>query len=437
MRRFARRRVDSGTRPVAGLERPSSFNNQSSIILNQSPGHCIVEYDGNNRLVRKYVYGPGVDQPVCMIDVPDSNAAYYYHFDGLGSVIALSDADGNTAVVYEYDVYGRAAAVETIHSHHNNQSSIIDNQSQGPFLFTARRFDTETGLYYYRARYYNPYIGRFLQTDPIGAGANPYMYCSNNPASRLDPLGTDDCSCPDPVPWDPWDPDEQWRHDYDRCCPYCGGRLGAHYGGYLLCPAPFRSPPWFWEPKFDQGWEYYEWTGQAKITNWRREAWQDELAVDLAVAGGRIIGAAKWFNLGVIAINVATGNYPTVAARFLTSNTPLTASVFMVGIEEAIKGLREVPDIYLEAADGYRAWVKVRVYKRHYGLIFGRHGRYKYVGKRWIEIQCGEGWGETAGVFFGNPWYETRQQAIDAIYWTIALGLPYRPDEHGISNPRF
>jgi len=50
--------------------------------------HCIAEYDPGAP-GRKYIYGPGVDQPVCMIDVNDSNAVYYYHYDGLGSVVAL------------------------------------------------------------------------------------------------------------------------------------------------------------------------------------------------------------------------------------------------------------------------------------------------------------------------------------------------------------
>jgi RHS repeat-associated protein len=53
-------------------------------------------------------------------------------------------------------------------------------------MFTARRFDFETSLYYYRAPYYNPYIGRFLQTDPVGYG---YAYCGNNPIGMVDPSG--------------------------------------------------------------------------------------------------------------------------------------------------------------------------------------------------------------------------------------------------------
>jgi RHS repeat-associated protein len=53
-------------------------------------------------------------------------------------------------------------------------------------MFTGRQFDIETGLYYYRARYYNPYLGRFLQTDPVGYG---YGYCANNPLNFVDPSG--------------------------------------------------------------------------------------------------------------------------------------------------------------------------------------------------------------------------------------------------------
>ena len=143
--------------------------------------HCIAEYGAGNDLHRQYVYGPGVDQPICMIEAAGSYAGtYYYHFDGLGSVVALTNASGNTVQTYDYSVYGRVGALDA--SHPNR------------LMFTGREFDKETGLYYYRARYYKPEIGRFLQADPVGyeAGMNLYRYCSNNPWNATDPYGRDD-----------------------------------------------------------------------------------------------------------------------------------------------------------------------------------------------------------------------------------------------------
>ena len=82
----------------------------------------LAEYDGNGNILRKYIYGGRVDEPVCMIEVADSNAAYYYHFDGLGSVVALSDSSGNTIQTYEYSVYGQVAASDPNHPNPLNLS---------------------------------------------------------------------------------------------------------------------------------------------------------------------------------------------------------------------------------------------------------------------------------------------------------------------------
>ena len=78
---------------------------------------CLAEYTSGGYLCRKYIYGPGLDEPICMIETttPSYAGTYYYHFDALGSVVALSGADGNTAVVYEYDVYGRVGASDPNH----------------------------------------------------------------------------------------------------------------------------------------------------------------------------------------------------------------------------------------------------------------------------------------------------------------------------------
>ena len=136
----------------------------------------IAEYDGGGQFLRKYVYGPGLDEPVLM---QVGTARYYYLFDALGSVIGLTDASGNPVESYRYNAYGQPL-----------QASTVGN----PYMFTGRRFDSETGLYYYRNRYYSPQLRRFIEPDPIGfeGGMNLYAYVGNDPGNAVDPLGLQD-----------------------------------------------------------------------------------------------------------------------------------------------------------------------------------------------------------------------------------------------------
>jgi RHS repeat-associated protein len=177
---------------------------------------CIAEYDGSGTLLRKYIYGPGIDQPVSMIESAGSYAGtYYYHFDGSNNVVALTNSSGNTVEVYEYDVYGKVGASDA--SHPNR------------FMFTGREFDKETGLYYYRARYYKAEIGRFLQADSVGyeAGMNLYRYCNNNPWNLLDPLGSDPCEPCEPC--EPCQPSEPCAPAPPPCG--CGDSASAAAAG--------------------------------------------------------------------------------------------------------------------------------------------------------------------------------------------------------------
>ena len=142
----------------------------------------IAEYGGTGALTKKFIYGPGIDEPVCL---KAGQATYYYHTDGLGSITELTDPSSSVIEKYSYDIFGNVIIKDA-------QGNVLSQSAVGnPYFFTARAIDPETGLYYYRARYYNPKIGRFLQTDPVGysAGINLYAYCSNNPINRTDPSG--------------------------------------------------------------------------------------------------------------------------------------------------------------------------------------------------------------------------------------------------------
>ncbi len=144
----------------------------------------IFTYDGDNlveetnssgAVVARYEDTQNIDEPLAMLR---SGATSYYHADGLGSVTSLSNAAGSIANTYTYDSFGELTA---------STGSLVN-----PFQYTARESDTETGLYYYRARYYDPQAGRFLAEDPLGSkeeGPNLYACVSNNPVTNADPSG--------------------------------------------------------------------------------------------------------------------------------------------------------------------------------------------------------------------------------------------------------
>ena len=142
----------------------------------------LFEFDENDQIKARYTHGPGIDEPISVDRDTDSNGTlettYYYQYDGLGSAIAITDSSGNVVQTYEYDAFGKIV----------QQTGSIENS----YTYTGREWDAEAGLYYYRARYYDPILGRFINGDPIGfAGGdvNFYVYVQNNPVNFVDPEG--------------------------------------------------------------------------------------------------------------------------------------------------------------------------------------------------------------------------------------------------------
>ncbi len=146
--------------------------------------NLIAEYDSNGTLLNKYIYGSGIDELLSAMSYEPS-AKYYFHSDALGSIIDITDNTGSLVEHYEYDVFGSFKIFSM--SHEPRAMSLIGNS----FYFTGREWDSEINLYYYRARFYDPKLGKFLQTDPMGyaAGINLYLYCQNNVINLIDPLG--------------------------------------------------------------------------------------------------------------------------------------------------------------------------------------------------------------------------------------------------------
>src|SRR6266704_4009329 len=153
------------------------------IYKSSSSGTSIFAYDGDDlteetnstgAVVARYEPTQNIDEPLAMLR---SSATSYYHADGLGSVTSLSNAAGSIANTYTYDSFGELTA---------STGSLVN-----PFQYTARESDTETGLYYYRARYYDPVTGRFIAEDPLGMrdSVNRYVYAKNNSLNFEDPLG--------------------------------------------------------------------------------------------------------------------------------------------------------------------------------------------------------------------------------------------------------
>jgi RHS repeat-associated protein len=137
------------------------------------------EYNSAGVLQRRYVHGPGVDEPLVWYEGSGTTDRRWLSGDTLGSVIAVSDAAGAVTATNSYDEYG-----------------LPGTGNSGRFSYTGQTWIPEAGLLNYKARMYAPGLGRFIQPDPIGfmEGMNLYAYVGGDPVNATDPSGL--CSLP-------------------------------------------------------------------------------------------------------------------------------------------------------------------------------------------------------------------------------------------------
>lgn len=121
-----------------------------------------------------------------------NSGKFQYLKDVLGTVTDILDSNGNVIQRYDYSTYGRIRSIKNNAGIDITGAPVVNTS----FTFTGREFDSEVGLYYYRARYYDANSGRFLQQDPdAGKLQNPitfvnkYTYVGNNPVMYSDPSG--------------------------------------------------------------------------------------------------------------------------------------------------------------------------------------------------------------------------------------------------------
>ena len=150
---------------------------QGIVRYTYDDGSVLLQTDDTGATLAKYDYGP--DRLLSLEQVTEGEQ--FYHFDALGSVVNLSRPDGSLQARYQYDAWG------------NERAST--GSSWNRFAFTGHEKDEETGLYYFKARFYDPQVGRFLSQDGyLGETNTPpslhrYLYAYANPTVYVDLYG--------------------------------------------------------------------------------------------------------------------------------------------------------------------------------------------------------------------------------------------------------
>jgi len=164
-----------GYDPAGNRTSITSNLTSTTFVINPQDSQTLMRIKGTT--TNYYIYGAGLLYEID--ETPTTTNTAFYHFDCRGSTVAMTDANGNPTDLVEYSPYGT--------------TTYRGGTNDTPFLYNGR-FGVQTdpnGLLYMRARYYNPYISRFINADPsgFGGGLNVYLFCNGNPISETDPFG--------------------------------------------------------------------------------------------------------------------------------------------------------------------------------------------------------------------------------------------------------
>ena len=158
--------------------------------------HVVADLAASGTLLRSYAWGPGIDNLLAVtVYTGGTTNVYYAITDQLGTVHALADATGDIVESYLYDAWGNVLEVRDENGLLSNDNGLWYSPLGNRYLFQGREYSWTTGLYNFRARWYDPITGRWLSNDPIGisGGLNQYVAFGNNPVNFRDPSGL----CPD------------------------------------------------------------------------------------------------------------------------------------------------------------------------------------------------------------------------------------------------